>query len=117
MESTPRETQVIKTPIDGIELVVKTYLTGREMRQVENLRIEGTQFDPVTQQAKGSVSGELADKAQDKLLEITVVSVGGSTENVVEKIVDLKKPDYDFVVAQVRDISQGVAFADKKKLS
>lgn len=112
-----RETQTIKTPIDGHELVTKTYLTGREMRVVENVWIEGTQVDPMTQQAKAPVTGELADKAQDKLFELAIVSVDGVTENIAQAIGEFKKPDYDFVVAAVRDISSGAAFADKKKQS
>lgn len=110
-----RETKTITTPVDGKVLVIKTYVTGREMRAIENIFVTGADIDPVTQQAKHAITGETADQAQDKLIETVVVSVDGSAENVVNTILDFKKPDYDFVIKEIQAVSRGSEFADKKK--
>lgn len=106
-----RETITINTPIDSHELVLKTYLTGRESRIIQNVFIGTQNIDPENPQAR--VSGELIDQANDKAIELIVVSFDKVSEGVVEKVLDLKKPDYDFVMKEINAIQNGEQYKKK----
>lgn len=107
-----RETKSITTP-NGIEVVLKTYITGREKRDL-NASIIGSGVAVSSDGQVTGLSGELVNKRQDAAISAVVVSVNGSTENVLDTILDLKSEDYDAVVSAVSDITGDAAFAKKK---
>ena len=45
------------------------------------------------------------NKAQKKLIEIAVLSYDGQTENVIEKLLDGKASEYDFVVQETNKLN------------
>jgi hypothetical protein len=107
-----RETKEIK--IGENTLVVKTYITGGEAREIEGVYLEGMQVS-VDQDGKTiipSVSADLARKAQDKTIEILVVSINGKSENILDSILELRKEEFDKVILELNTISSGLS---KKK--
>jgi hypothetical protein len=83
-----RETNEITLP-SGRKIVAKTYITAREALP-----------------AIGDDTKSAADKSND-LAAIVVVSIDGQTENVKDLILDLPLSDYAFLLAKVKDISDG----------
>lgn len=101
MEDVKRETKKYTTP-SGKEVELKTYITGREKRSIQNIflgKIEMSVSGKETQLSK--INGDLVEQAENKSIEVIVVSVGGNTENVVDLVLDLRAEDYDFVIKEI----------------
>ena len=89
-----RETKTITTPIGKHSVVLKTYITGREKREITSVYLSGgVDFDTQSQNIKG-VNGDIVDKAQDVTIKVVVVSVNGKSENVVNDLLDMHMESY-----------------------
>ena len=77
-----RETKQFETP-GGHKVILKTYLTAREVI-------------PVTDATELKSS----EKTQ-KLIEIGVISLDASTDNVVDRVLDLPISDYTAIVKEL----------------
>ena len=105
---TERETRNITTP-DNHVIVLKTYLTGREVNDIKrvlfgSVAIErGEDGKPIVPQ----YPLVLALDREKKLLEYVVVSIDGSTENPADKVQDLTAADYKFVVTEAEKAVDG----------
>lgn len=97
-----RETKEIITPIQKHKVILKTYITGREKREINNVFLTGTKFSP---NVKPELDGSLVQKSQDKLIEIIVVSVNNKTENILNTVLDMHSQDFDFVLAEINNIT------------
>lgn len=111
-----RETKELKTPIDGHTVVIKTYLTGREYREIENVFLRQAKVD-VAGQTSGNFDGSVVKLAEDKLIEQAVVSVDGSSEDILNKVLDFKSGDTTFVVRELNDMKYGEVESKKKEPS
>lgn len=107
-----RETKVIETPVSKQKVEIKTYLTGRERRALTNVFIGKVDF---SQEGKvNNIDSTVLDKAQDLAWETVIVSVDGSNENIVDKVLDMRIDDYNFVIAEVNKITSVKDFEEKK---
>ena len=99
-----RETIEIETP-NKHKVVLKSWLTGREKRGLKKPLMNRMKLDI---EGKGVLEdahlGELYEEMEDLTIKAVVVSVDGDTENVVEKVLNLKEEDYDFVLAEIDKI-------------
>ena len=105
-----RETRLIKTPVDGVEIEIKTYITGREFEQIEEILYKGIKMSAIAEEGSkaakvGMDDGSFIKKQTHKAIELLIVSVRGEKENALEKILDLKKPDYLFVLDEVEKVT------------
>ena len=77
----------------GVEVVLKAYITGR---QAETLT---------------DATGETPEKKNlaimHKGMELVVVSINGSTEDILNKVLDLPFADYTEVAEKVAEIALG----------
>lgn len=99
-----RETKTIETPIDKHKIEIKTYMNGREWREIQNIYVEMANIQVgndqnVNTEIKGNA--ELMTKAQDKTIEMLVISVNGKEENILDEILEMKKEDYDFILDEL----------------
>jgi hypothetical protein len=85
-----RETKEIVLTTTGKKVLVKTYLTGRE----------------VTGVMKAKASKSDVEVATD-LIGVAVVSVDGVTENVTDLVLDLPIADYLTIANTIKDLSGG----------
>ena len=108
-----RETREIKTPTDGYIVVIKTYLTGREYREIENVFLMQTKMN-TPGQVETNIDGSVIKKAEDKLIEQAVISVNGETKNILNIILDFKNQDFSFVIKTLNEMKYG-NIEDKKK--
>ncbi len=102
-----RETKKITTPIGNQVIEIKTYITGREKRDITNIYLSGNlDFNADTQSIKGINAG-LADKAQDLALQTIVVSIDGNAEGIVEQILNMRSEDTDFIFKAIDEVQRG----------
>ena len=103
--SPERESKTITT-VHGHVVVIKSYLTGREVNKYRNVIFEKTKFktvpDPNSDPAEGKqivqavTESTAAITIEQELaaLEICVLSLDGKSENLKERILDLRSEDY-----------------------
>jgi len=103
-----RETKEIITP-NNHKVVLKTYITGREEREIRNVYLEN--IDVTGNGAVKDIKADLVGKAENKAIELIVISVDGNKEKVVDLVLDLRKEDCNFIVEQINEI-----IGDKKKV-
>lgn len=102
-----RETKSV-TLKSGKEVVLNAFLTARERNALRNIfftnfKIEATGGKPEVKE----ISGDVLGKAEEKLIELAVVSFDGSSENVLARLLDGTPADYDEVVAEAGKIEGG----------
>jgi len=93
------DTTSFKTPVDGLEVTIKAYLTGHDKREMFRLK-----DDPVG--------------LQDAMIKRLVVKVGDHTgAGTDEKVFDMHGKDFDFVVSELLKVAEGSSLTDEKKTS
>lgn len=102
-----RPTTKFNTP-SGKEVVIKTYLTGREKLQLQEallaemkVKLPGAGVAPEIQEVPGSV----LVAQEKKLIELAIVSYDGSATDVYNRIMDLPSDEYDSIKAEVDKIT------------
>lgn len=109
-----RETLKFKTPIGNKEIEIKAWLTGQEQRTIRNPFFENASFG-ITGIEKFQFSSELINKAQDLAFEIVVVSIDGTKDNIIQRILDMRAEDFDFIVKKINEITSGKIEEEAKK--
>lgn len=91
-----RETKTIKTPVEGIEVEMNTYLIGGDKRKL-------------TAETESM-------KIQEVAIKSTVVRVGDKKEKqeIVSAIDNLHGKDFDFVFTEITKIINDSSFTEKK---
>lgn len=101
-----RETKKITTP-KGNEVVMNTYLTGRERRDMQGIFLKDTSIDGKSGQMEiTNFKGSTITEANDFILKSLLVSLNGNTENVFDRVLDLHGDEYDFIKNEVDNISK-----------
>src|SRR3954463_9082291 len=91
---------------NGHTVVLRDYITGAENRQIKAIYINTRNIGDTADAAK------VIFDAEDKTLELVVVSVDGKTENVAAEVMALPVADQREVADEVTEIVEG-----KKKLT
>lgn len=100
-----REIKTIKTP-NGHEVEMYTYITGREMRDIQNIFLEKTTMSVKGKQAEMSaIPANLSSRAEDKTISLLVVSVDGQMGNSAKFVGDLRLEDYDAVMKELNSMT------------
>lgn len=100
-----RETKTITTPKGKHKIILKTWLTGGERREIINLYVENRDEGE-------KVKNVPINKIQDKIIEMNIVSVNDKKENFVEDVVNMHESDYYFILGQIDEVR---IEEDKKK--
>src|SRR3979490_989452 len=102
-----RQTTTITTP-GGHTVVLNAYLTGREASELKSVMFSALKMNMEdAQSGKVNVSdvpGTFLVEQEHKALGFLVVSVDGSTEAPVDKLLDLPSTEYEAVVKEVNTI-------------
>lgn len=131
--SEEREKVTITTPVEGIEVVLKAWLTGREQRAIRSIYLDQVKLsandsieDTIKKADEGaqekmhasySLDGTILSKAQDAQIEQVVYSVGGKKEAVLDSVLDMRNEDFTFVMDAIKKILGDTELSeeDKKK--
>jgi hypothetical protein len=111
--ATSGEKQTLTTP-NGTVVEIKGFVSGGDMEDMQRVFLTGMTFkvNPATgevDQTAQSIPGTVTMDRTKKAIELLVLSVNGSTENVYEAVRALPVADYDAVVAKVNEISAPLA--------
>lgn len=101
-----RETKTITTP-SGHKIILHTYATGREVREIEgkylsSVKVDVTKGEPTFKDFDTSAPFE-AEKA---MLKVLVISVDDKKENIIDTLLDLPSTDYEFIVSECNEITK-----------
>lgn len=105
-----RETKEITTP-NGHKIKIYTYLTGREARQIDDISISAIDLSNNTRQ---SIDPKTIRMAEDKMIELLVLSVDDDVNDVLDAILDLPAVDYTFVFSELESLVGNMENAKKK---
>ena len=105
-----RETKEIITP-NGHKVVMLTYLTGAESELLEDIWLEAVE----TKEGNPISRKETIRKGNLKLIEIAVVSVDTSSDNIAGRLRALKNHDYYFAMDELRKLNEPLEGEKKNK--
>lgn len=109
-----RETVEFKTKSGKHTAKLLTYLTRKERRQVtaalfgnKELNVDGKN------DVKTSISMDATSQAEDKTIELAVVELDGSAENVLARYLELPDQEADEIKNKIDELT-GVTDSEKK---
>lgn len=104
-----RPTKEIKLQVSGAKVVLNTYITGGEKRQITEVLTKNFSAD-----TKGNTIGEIPlsalNEANDKAIEFVVVSISDDY-----KASDLPSVDYELLLEEINKITHNQDFLEDKK--
>ena len=108
--ATERATKEVKTAEHTV--IVKTYCTGREFNEIEQVYLTGAKVNMVGNEVHvDGFSPTIEQDANKKAIEILVVSLDGNSEDIVNRVLDLPHNEYLEIVNALSIVS------GKKKVS
>ena len=126
-----QETEELTLPTTGKKVVVRGYMTGYMDQEIQKILLSANkshfekEIDPSTpdsaQQTAGSMKMVMDTDptvkidADNKRVELMVVSVDGNTSNVLNLILSLPKADVDYVMAKLQEIEAASKVGDEEK--
>lgn len=115
------DTKTIETPVDKHKVEIKSWLSEKDYREIEKasippemeLKTNSENLDSSIREfvLKGKDVVEIMHKDNDAKIIVGVISINGSSENILERVLEMKKKDYDFIVEEIEKIIE----SDKKK--
>lgn len=111
------EQKTIITPIDKHEVVVKLDIRGRDERKmnVGKLMQRAMKMNGIAGQKQMNVqlTGEVFEQAEDAMISILIASIDGTNTNILERVLDMKGKDYNFVIDELKKVRDGEDFLEK----
>lgn len=105
-QTNERTTKTITTT-GGHKVVIKDFITGREKREITNIYLRDMEMKQKGGESELSgLKGTVASEAEDKAIELIVVSVNDSEKKVLEKVLNLPSEDYDEVVEAINEVTE-----------
>lgn len=106
-----RATKEITTP-GGHKAVLKTYVTGAEKREIDNVFINASKVHVEANNPSATVGennmADLVNKAEDVAIEKIVVSIDGDEKEIVKRLLDLPSADSDSIIREVEKVQKGL---------
>ena len=100
-----REFNELTLPISKLKVKIKKWITGRESQSLEEDLLNEMKLKPVgNKYTLEPISGAFALKREKKAVEIAVEMLGDSKDKIYDRLLDLRKADYDFVVKEVSKV-------------
>lgn len=100
-----RETKTVVTPIGKQKIVLKAWITGREKRELRNVFLAKVKIaGGVAETDVNSV--DVINAAENKAIDTVVVSIDGDSKNLLDKILDMRSQDYNFVIGEINKITR-----------
>ena len=107
---------IVKTPINKIKVELKSWITGRQQREIDNVAIASAEISIENNKPNISkIQASVARKIEDKSIEVVVVSVNDSTEKVLDAVLDMHSADYNFILEQVNKVLEVRGLSKEKK--
>ena len=98
-----REFLTLTTPVSQQTVVVKAWINAREKREISSIYLANAKFDSASKQVINS-DPNVTQMVQDAELRTTIISIDGSADDIVNRCLDMKVQDFEFVVKEVEKI-------------
>lgn len=102
-----RETFEIVTPEKGIKVVLRSWITGREKQKIDGAMFKGVGTTGDGKTLRPTLSDTMIADQENASLEAVVVEVDGNTTKVVERVLNMRVKDYEYVLKEVSRIVDG----------
>lgn len=107
-----RQYKTIKTPKGNNEVRLKSWLTGREKREIQSVYLQDVDFNANAKDKQDAlkdykIAGGKFYEAQDKTIQIIVDSIDGTQDKILDRILSMHATDFDFVIGEINKITAG----------
>jgi len=105
-----RETKIVETPISKVKIEMRSWITGREKRALKSVFLENVKIDESGKTLNIGNSADIVNQAENKTIEIVIVSIDKETKGILDKVLDMRAGDFDFVMGEINKITAGEDF-------
>lgn len=110
-----RETIDVITPVSNQKVVLMKWLTGGERRDLRNSFLSKADLNIGGKQEISKInSKEAIEEAENKAIEIMVISIDGNTEKIVDQVLGMRDTDYYFVIKEIEKITDNKSFLEQE---
>lgn len=102
-----RESYEVVTPVKGIKVVLKSWITGRESQAIDTAMFAGVGTSVDGKKLQPKLSDSMIADQENASIKAVVVSVDGSDKDVVEAVLNMRAGDYKFVLEEVDKVVNG----------
>lgn len=102
-----RETYEVKTPIKGIKVVLKSWITGKESQSIDSAMFAGVGTSVDGKKLQPKLSDTMIADQENASIRAVVVSVDGNDSDVVNAVLNMRAGDYKFVLEEVDKVVNG----------
>jgi 3-deoxy-D-arabino-heptulosonate 7-phosphate (DAHP) synthase class II len=82
-------------------------MTAGERQQLKNVFLRGMKLDLSTGQPKvGEIDPKILNEAENKTIELMVVSINGEKGNILSKVLNWKTEDYDYLMSEINKLTK-----------
>jgi hypothetical protein len=103
-----RPTKTIITPFGKAEVVMKEWLIGSEVEHIEEAMYDmvsgGSGTDGSPQIKADNVSKQIIE-GNHRTITAVIVSIDGSAENILDKVLGMRHEDYSFIMAELEKVT------------
>ena len=102
----------------GFEIELKDFITYGDSKAIQSIYLESVDVS-VDEFGKTEMKGmkaNAADKANDKAIELLVISVNGNKENVLEQVKNLPMADGKEIENKLNELNSGSILGEKKTI-
>ncbi len=96
-------TKKITTPQAEVEIEIKDWITGAEAEHIDEVLLSGVDIKPEVsgKMTTGKFDTGVVTEQIHREIAKFVVSVGGSTDKILEQIGNLPEDDYAFIITEI----------------
>jgi hypothetical protein len=99
-----KETIELILPDSGKKVVLRGFTTGRISQELESIFLDQSEVIREGDQVKTVMNGSAIKRAHNRTIELLVLSVEGSSDNVLDAVLDLSTEDHDYVYKQLNQV-------------
>lgn len=109
-----RETHEIVTPLKGHKLICKSWINGREKQKIDGAMFKSIDTEGDGKTMKPKMNETMLAGQENASIEAVVISVDGNEVDVLNRVLDMRSKDFEFVVKHAESIVEG-DFDEKKE--
>jgi len=114
--SEDRSTHEIITPIKGHIVIVKDWINGREKQSIDGAMFRSISTTGEGKDMKPRMNETMLAGQENASIECCVVSVDGNDSDVLNRVLDMRSKDFEYIVNHIEKIVEG-DFDEKKETS
>jgi len=102
-----RETFETITPVKKHVVILRSWITGRESQKIDGAMFKGVGTTGDGKKLAPKLSASMLADQENASIEAIVVSVDGKNNDLVNTVLNMRKPDYDHVLQQLDKVVNG----------